>query len=108
MSGSLHLSPPMPHQLGKGILQTCEARAQELEGKPLRECSQKMFKQILTENNLSRCWMQEEDVLADWENKQEQVEELMIGETEFEVPFLFPLPLGLDTELTYRIVSNMA
>lgn len=81
----------MPHQLGKGILEVCEARAQELEGKSLRECSQKVFKQILTENNLSRCWMQEEDVLAGWENKQEQVEELMIGETEFEVS-PFPLP----------------
>ena len=42
--------------------------------------------QILTENNLSRCWMQEEDILANWENRQEQVDELMIGETEFEVP----------------------
>jgi hypothetical protein len=80
----------MPHQLGKGILEACEARAQELDGKSLRECSENVFKQILTENNLSRCWMQEEDVLANWENKSEQVDELMIGETEFEVTFLSP------------------
>lgn len=72
------------------MLQACEARAQELEGKSLRDCSQKAFKQILTENNLSRCWMQEEDVLANWETKAEQVEDLMIGDTEFEV---FPDPL---------------
>lgn len=85
----------MPHQLGKGVLETCEARAQELEGKSLRECSQAAFKQILTENNLSRCWMQEEDILAGWENKQEQVEELMIGETEFEVSFHSPYPRDL-------------
>jgi hypothetical protein len=29
--------------------------------------------------------MQEEDALADWETKAEQVEELVIGDTEFEV-----------------------
>lgn len=75
----------MPHSLGEGMLQVCEARAQELEGKSLRHCSQKAFKQILAENNLSRCWMQEEDILADWEAKAEKVEELMIGDTEFEV-----------------------
>lgn len=85
MSGSLYLTSPMPHSLGKGLLEVCEVRAQELEGKSLRDCSQKTFKQILTENNISRCWMQEEDVLADWETKAEQVEELVIGDTEFEV-----------------------
>ncbi|EED13170.1 carboxylesterase, putative [Talaromyces stipitatus ATCC 10500] len=84
MSGSLYLSPPMPVQLGKGLLEICESRVQELEGKSLRECSQKVFKQMLTENNLSRCWMQEEDVLANWENMPERVDEVMIGETEFE------------------------
>ena len=71
------------------MLQICETRAQELEGKSLRESSQKAFKQILTENNMSRCWLQEEDALAGWENKPELVDEVIVGETEFEVvPFL--------------------
>jgi hypothetical protein len=30
-------------------------------------------------------WIQEEPDLADWEKKPEQVEELMIGDTEYEV-----------------------
>lgn len=30
-------------------------------------------------------WLQEEPELANWETKPEQVEELMIGDTEYEV-----------------------
>lgn len=105
MSGSLYLTSPMAHSLGKGILQACELRAQELEGKSLRDCSQKIFKQILTENNLSRCWMQEENILANWETKAEQVEELMIGDTEFEVFHTHHLKVSSLTRVT---VCNLA
>lgn len=89
MSGSLYLTPPMPHSLGKSVLEACEARAQELEGKSLRDCTVKAFKQILAEQNMTRCWMQEEDIFANWETRPENVDELIIGETEFEV---FALP----------------
>lgn len=85
MSGSLYLSPPMPHQLGKGMLEACEAKAQQLEGKSLRECSKEVFKRILVEQNVNRSWLQEEEALANWETKPENAEELMIGDTELEV-----------------------
>lgn len=49
------------------ILKACETQTWELEGKALRECSQKIFRTILTEKKISGCWMQEEESLTDWE-----------------------------------------
>jgi hypothetical protein len=85
MSGTKSLSPPLPHDFGKGMLTTLEERAQTLEGKSLRECSIKTFKQILEENNVTRMWLQEDAELDDWGTDTELVEELLIGDTEFEV-----------------------
>jgi hypothetical protein len=85
MSGSMTLSPPLPRDFGKPMLKTLEDRAQTLEGKSLRECSQQTFKQILEENNMTRMWLQEDEELKGWGTDPEQVEELMIGDTEFEV-----------------------
>jgi hypothetical protein len=39
-------------------------------------------------------WIQEEPDLAGWETKPEQVEELMIGDTEYEVSTLYPVQLN--------------
>lgn len=85
MSGSLALSPPLPREFGKGMLEQLQKRAQELEGKPIRECSQAVLKQLLMELNISRIWLQEEDALRDWQSRPLQTKELMLGDTEFEV-----------------------
>jgi hypothetical protein len=78
------------------MLKTLEDRAQALEGKSLRECTQKTLKQILHENNTTRMWLQEDEELNGWGTEPEQVEELLIGETEFEVSFpLLPAHISI-------------
>lgn len=69
------------------MLMTLENRAQTLEGKSLRDCSPNTVKQILEENNVTRVWLQEDEELKGWGTDPEQVEELMIGDTEFEVRY---------------------
>jgi hypothetical protein len=99
MSGSKTLSPPLPRDFGKQMLETLNDRAQTLERKSLRECSQESLKQILEENNITRMWLQEDLELHGWGTEPEQVEELLIGDTEFEVNCPFsdhkPIPNSL-------------
>lgn len=85
MSGSLALSPPLPRDFGKGMLEQLQKRAQELEGKSIRDCSKAVLKQLLNEFNLSRIWLQDEEALRDWQSRPLQARELMLGDTEFEV-----------------------
>ncbi|KAL1972989.1 hypothetical protein VTN31DRAFT_6531 [Thermomyces dupontii] len=84
MSGSLALSPPLPRDFGKGMLEQLQKRAQELEGKSIRDCSKAVLKQLLNEFNLSRIWLQDEEALRDWQSRPLQARELMLGDTEFE------------------------
>lgn len=84
-SGSLHLSSPMPLELGHGLIKSLEDKVRELEQKSLRECSVGALVRAMEELNVNRMWLQDEEELRDWETKLEQVEELMIGEVEYEV-----------------------
>ncbi|KAL1971390.1 hypothetical protein VTN77DRAFT_343 [Rasamsonia byssochlamydoides] len=83
-SGSLHLSSPMPLELGNGLIKSLEDKVGELEQKSLRECSVGALIRALDELGMNRMWLQEEEELRDWDKKPEQVDELMIGDTEYE------------------------
>lgn len=70
---------------GDGLIKTLEAKVQELGQPSLRESSVEVLIQALEGCKVNTMWLQEEPELANWETKPEQVEELMIGDTEYEV-----------------------
>jgi hypothetical protein len=70
---------------GNGLIKVLEAKVQELGQSSLRESSVPVLIQALKDCNVNTMWIQEEPDLNDWETKEEQVDELMIGDTEYEV-----------------------
>lgn len=84
-SGSLYLSSPLPAEKGDGLIKGLEAKVQELGQSSLRESSVTVLVQAMRECNVNTMWIQEEAELSDWETKPEQVEEVMIGDVEYEV-----------------------
>ncbi|KAL2010982.1 hypothetical protein VTN00DRAFT_3700 [Thermoascus crustaceus] len=83
-SGSLYLSSPLPLERGDGLIKTLEAKVRELGHKSLREAPAPALVQALKDCNVNTMWIQEDPELQDWETRLEQVDELMIGDVEFE------------------------
>ncbi|KAJ5295812.1 hypothetical protein N7508_010633 [Penicillium antarcticum] len=83
-SGSLYLSSPLPVEKGDGIIRVLEEKVRSLGQLSLRQSSVPVLIQALKECNVNTMWIQEEPELAGWETKPEQVEQLMIGDTEYE------------------------
>ncbi|OOQ88570.1 carboxylesterase [Penicillium brasilianum] len=83
-SGTLYLSSPLPVERGNGLIKTLEAKVQELGQSSLRESSVPVLIQALKDCNVNTMWIQEEPELDNWETRIEQVDELMIGDTEYE------------------------
>lgn len=75
----------MPAARGEWLIKTVEAKVQALGALSLREASVPVLVQALGECNINSMFLQEDLELQDWESRQEQVEGLMIGDTEFEV-----------------------
>ncbi|KAJ5256843.1 Carboxylesterase type B [Penicillium angulare] len=61
-----------------------ESKVQELARSSLKSCSVPVLIQALKECNVNTMWIQADADLEDWENRPEQVDELMIGDTEYE------------------------
>lgn len=70
---------------GNWLIKVLEARVRELGQSSLRTASVPSLIQALKECNVNTMWIQEEPELAGWETRMEQVDELMIGDTEYEV-----------------------
>lgn len=87
-SGSLYLSSPLPLERGDGLIKTLETKVKELGHKSLREAPAPVLVQALKDCNVNTMWIQEDPELQDWETRLEQVDELMIGDVEFEVRFI--------------------
>ncbi|KAE8415056.1 Alpha/Beta hydrolase protein [Aspergillus pseudocaelatus] len=83
-SGSLYLSSPLPVERGNGLIQVLQTKVKELGQPSLREASVSALIQALKECNVNTMWIQEAPELENWETKPEQVDELMIGDTEYE------------------------
>lgn len=84
-SGTLYLSSPLPVERGTGLIKALEAKVQELGQPSLRESTVPVLIQALKECKINTMWIQDEPELENWETKEEQVDELMIGDTEYEV-----------------------
>ncbi|KGO55122.1 Carboxylesterase, type B [Penicillium expansum] len=83
-SGTLYLSSPLPVEKGDGLIRGLEAKVRELGQTSLRESSVTALVQALRECNVNTMWIQEEPELTGWETRPEQVEEVMIGDVEYE------------------------
>ncbi|KAL3477474.1 Alpha/Beta hydrolase protein [Aspergillus californicus] len=83
-SGSLYLSSPLPVERGNGLIKALEAKVQEQGHSSLREASVPSLLQALKDSNVNTMWIQEDEELQGWETRPEQVDELMIGDTEYE------------------------
>ena len=66
------------------MIKALEAKVQELGQPSLRESTVPVLIQALKECKINTMWIQEEPELENWESKEEQVDELMIGDTEYE------------------------
>lgn len=96
-SGSLYLSSPLPVERGNALIKALEAKVQQYGESSLRQATVPSLLRALKESNVNTMWIQEDDELKDWETRPEQADEVMIGDTEYEVCrpslFLFPRPL---------------
>ena len=79
------MSSPLPVARGDGLIKALEAKVQEYGQSSLREASVESLLRALKESNVNTMWIQEEEELIDWETRIEQAEEVMIGDTEYEV-----------------------
>lgn len=90
-SGSLYLSSPLPVERGNGLIKSLEAKVQEYGESSLRKASVPALLRALKDSNVNAMWMQEDDELKGWETRIEQADEIMIGDTEYEVCLLSTL-----------------
>lgn len=67
------------------MIKVLEAKVQELGQSSLRSSSVPVLIQALKECNVNTMWIQEEPELDNWDTKPEMVDEVMIGDTEYEV-----------------------
>ncbi|PYH42293.1 putative carboxylesterase [Aspergillus saccharolyticus JOP 1030-1] len=83
-SGSMYLSSPLPIEKGEGLLATLEATVKKLGQSSLHQASVGALVQALQECNVNSLWLQDDEEFRGWEAKPELVEEVMIGDTEYE------------------------
>jgi hypothetical protein len=84
-----------------------EAKVQELGQPSLRESSVPVLIQALKDCKVNTMWIQEEPELAGWETRPEQVEDVMIGDTEYDVcAILSPETLKLTMNSTVRHLAQ--
>jgi hypothetical protein len=83
----------LPVERGDGLIKALEAKVQQAGQPSLREASVTSLLQALKDSNVNTMWIQEDEELHGWETRMEQVDEIMIGDTEYEVSssFLFHL-----------------
>ena len=74
------------------MINTLESKVKELGQLCLRDASIPILIQALGECNINSMFLQEDSELQDWESRPEMVEELMIGDTEYEVCMFLSYP----------------
>ena len=89
MSGSLHLSPPLPSAIGDALIQRVSKSVQEGVQSSLADAPADSLLNALSACGVSSIWIQTEPALEDWRNRKEQVHSLMIGNVEYEVRHIY-------------------
>jgi hypothetical protein len=85
MSGSLSLSPPLPAEVGAGLIRRLDQAVQQAQGKSLRDASAAALVEALATCGVNSMWLQDEPAFQGWREKFELVQSLMIGDVEYEV-----------------------
>ncbi|KAL3426644.1 carboxylesterase [Phlyctema vagabunda] len=83
-SGTLHLSPPLPEEKGNTLISNLSLEASGKSIISLRDASPEKILSQLSQNNINTMWIQEEPELTGWEDCDTQIEELLIGDVEYE------------------------
>lgn len=83
-SGSLHLSPPQPLEVGQALLKRITTELQSI-GDTLHDGSADSLVQALINCGVTSMWLQEEPDLDGWENRTENADGMMVSDVEFEV-----------------------
>lgn len=85
MSGSLHLSPPLPAARAQAFpIDPLLKKIQEKGYKSLKEAPVDVLLQGLADIPVPSVFLQEDTDLQDWTKKTGEIEELLIGDCEFE------------------------
>lgn len=84
-SGTLYLSTPMPTKRSDELIKVITRKVQSLGQRSLRDSPVPVLLQALKECNINTMSLQEEPELEEWQTRPEQVDEVMIGDTEYEV-----------------------
>lgn len=84
-SGTLHLSPPQPAERGQGIINGLAQNIQAKYQVSLSEAPIEVLLRQQRDDNINTLFIQEEPDLLGWENRATKVQELLIGDVEYEV-----------------------
>jgi hypothetical protein len=85
MSGSLFLSPALPLERGKGMIDGLAKKTKESNDCELKDVPVETLLRHQKESGIVSVWLQAADGLESWGKKMEGVGELMIGDCEYEV-----------------------
>ena len=89
-SGTLPLAPPAPFEKGEALRQTLETFVRKGSGQSLEDAPVDIVVQGLEEMQLRSIWLELTPEFEGWQAKMEDVEELMLGDCEFEVKHPIP------------------
>ena len=99
MSGTLYLSPPLPYEIGNGMIEAVNKKLSESDDCTLVDAPVSSILRVLKSSNLATMWLQATPEFEGWQEREECVQSLLIGDVEHEVetsspfPVLFPLSL---------------
>ncbi|RFU32849.1 hypothetical protein B7463_g3521, partial [Scytalidium lignicola] len=83
-SGTLSLSLPLPQARGDGMIAMLRKAIQEKHGLSLDDAPSEMLLAQLADSNINTLWIQEEPDLIGWTERDSVVEEMLIGDCEYE------------------------
>lgn len=101
-SGSLYLSPPLPLSLGDALVKTIAGDVHESDGLSLKDAPVASLLQALKNRKVNSMWMQSEPALDNWMHSREGVQDLLIGDVEYEAVIWRN---GIETLSAERIAS---
>ncbi|CAC9889527.1 unnamed protein product [Aureobasidium pullulans] len=82
-SGSLQLSPPQPEARGLALCESLETSLAQ-RGHNLADAPVDLILEVLAKANVASLWLQRVEELQDWDTRHSQVDEVVIGDVEYE------------------------
>jgi carboxylesterase type B len=83
-SGSLYLSPPQPVEKGASVIASLSSNLKAKHNVSLSDAPTSLLLQQLIDDNINPLWIQQEQDLLGWEDRLGDVQDLLIGDVEYE------------------------